>query len=160
MFAFGKTVGTAWVNTVRMTGFACAALALVACTAMDRKHGWVPDEDELGDVVPGVDTRDSVTESFGEPSTTGVTRAGGYYYISSLQRQYGTRAPKVIWRELVAITFDSNNVVTGVERYGLEDGRMIPLERRVTSSSLQDKTFIRQLLGNLGNLNPSTFLQQ
>lgn len=160
MFAFEKTVRTAWMSTVRMTAFACVASALVACTAMDRKHGWVPNEEELADVVPGLDTRDSVIESFGEPGTTGVTRTSGYYYISSLQRRYGTRAPKVVWRELVAITFDDNDVVTGVERYGLEDGRVIPLERRVTSSSLQDKTFLRQLLGNLGNVNPSTFLQQ
>lgn len=159
MFAFGKTVGTARKSILRMTALAAVTAALVACTPIDRKHGWVPSEAELSEVVVGIDTRDTVAESFGEPGASGVTRNGGYYYISSLQRRYGSRATKVVWRELVAITFDERDVVKGVERYGLEDGRVIPLERRVTSSSLQDKTFLRQLLGNLGNVNPGSFLQ-
>jgi len=59
----------------------------------------------------------------------------------------------------VAITFDQRGVVRGIERYGLEDGRTIPLQRRVTSSSVEDKTFLRQLLGNLGRFNPGNVLE-
>ena len=34
----------------------------------------------------------------------------------------------------------------------------MPLERRVTSSGVEDSTFLRQLLGNLGNFGPSQIL--
>jgi hypothetical protein len=58
----------------------------------------------------------------------------------------------------VAINFNSTGTVTGVQHFSLEDGRVIPLQRRVTDSSLENKTFLRQLLGNVGNFNPGQFL--
>lgn len=132
------------------------ALALAGCSSIYRNHGYVPTEEELAEIVPGVDTRDSVAESIGAPSSSGVLNSGGYYYIASRFKHFGPRKPQIVSRELVAITFDSQGVVAGIERYGLEDGRVIPLERRVTDSSVQDKTFLRQLLGNLGRFNPAS----
>lgn len=168
MFAFARTIKTSATSATRqfatkgakLAGVALLSLAVAACAATNRKHGWVPSSEELAEVVVGIDTRDSVAETLGEPSTTGVIRSNGYYYISSVVRHYGARAPEVISRDLVAITFDAKDVVKGVEHYTLADGRVIPLERRVTSSSIDDKTFLRQLLGNLGNFDPGSFLSQ
>ena len=75
-------------------------------------------------------------------------------------RTRGAGATKPVSRTLVAVTFDSRDVVSGIERYSLEDGKVIPLQRRVTSSSVEDKTFIRQLLGSLGNFNPGSLLEE
>jgi outer membrane protein assembly factor BamE (lipoprotein component of BamABCDE complex) len=142
---------------LRRIGLALGLAALLAgCTSIYRNHGYVPSEEELAEIVPGVDTRDSVAESVGTPTSSGVLNTGGYYYVASRVRHYGPRKPQVVSRELVAINFDTAGVVTGIERYGLEDGKVIPLQRRVTSSSVENKTFLRQLLGNLGRFNPST----
>lgn len=132
--------------------------AVAACSPVDRKHGYVPREDELADIVPGVDTKDSVAQTVGVPSASGVLNESGYYYVSSVIRHRGGLEPKTISRELVAINFNDTGTVTGIQRFGLEDGKVIPLQRRVTSSSLQDKTFLRQLLGNLGNFGPGNFI--
>ena len=137
-----------------------AAASLTACSAIYQKHGYVPTEEELAEVVVGVDTKDSVAETVGVPTASGVLNDGGYYYVSTLMRTRGAGATKPVSRTLVAISFDSRDVVSGVERYSLEDGRVIPLERRVTSSSVEDKTFVRQLLGNLGNFNPGSLLEE
>ena len=142
-------------KAIVLTG-ACALLA--GCAARYRDHGYVPAEEELAEVVVGVDTRDSVAESVGVPSSTGVLKDSGYYYIETRFRHYGAKAPEPVSRELVAISFTPSGVVSGVERYGLEDGRVIPLERRVTDTGLQDKTFLRQLLGHLGNFDPASAL--
>lgn len=139
--------------------FAAAGLALVACASVYRKHGYVPAPDQLAEVVPGIDTRDSVAETIGIPSSTGVLNESGYYYVSTRFRHYGAAEPKPVARDLVAISFDARGVVQGIERYSLEDGKVVPLERRVTSSSVQDNTFLRQLLGSLGNFGPDRFLQ-
>ncbi len=154
MFAFAKTIKT----SMKIAAVATLGIALAACAATNRKHGWVPSDELLSEVVVGVDTRASVTETLGEPTAAGVVRSGGYYYISSVVRIAGARAPKVVSRDLVAITFDEGDVVSGVEHYALADGRVVPLERRVTSSTLEDKTFLRQLLGNLGNFDPSSLI--
>ena len=84
---------------------------------------------------------------------------GGYYYVSTLMRRRGPSALKPVSRELVAVTFNQQGVVSGIERYGLEQGKVIPLQRRVTSSNIQDKTFLRQLLGSLGNFGPGGLVE-
>lgn len=147
-----KSVGkyAAWV---------LAAAALTACSAIYQKHGYVPTSEQLAEVVVGVDTKDSVAETIGEPGASGVLNDGGYYYVATLMRTRGVSATKPVSRSLVAISFDDKNVVSGVEHYSMEDGRVIPLERRVTSSSVQDKTFLRQLLGSLGNFSPGSFVE-
>jgi len=146
-------------SAVKYATWALAGLALMACSPIYQRHGYVPTEEQLAEVVVGVDTKDSVAESIGVPSASGVLNDGGYYYVATLMRTRGAGAVKPVSRSLVAVNFDSRDVVSGVERYSLEDGHVIPLERRVTSSSVQDKTFLRQLLGSLGNFNPGNLLE-
>ena len=154
-------VNTTYLKSVRRSVLVMGlVLAVAACAPVYRKHGYVPTEEQLNEIVLGKDTRDSVAEAIGAPSSTGILNESGYYYVSSRVRHYGARRPEVVSRELVAISFNQSGVVTGVERYGLEDGRVIPLQRRVTSSSIEDKTFVRQLLGNLGRFTPGDVLNQ
>lgn len=129
-----------------------------ACVATYREHGYVPPEEDLAKIQVGRDTRESVAEAIGTPGASGVLNYGGYYYISSRVRHYGARAPQTISRELVAISFDKNGRVSNIERFGLEQGRVIPLERRITESGETDKSFLRQLLGNLGRIGPGQLL--
>jgi outer membrane protein assembly factor BamE (lipoprotein component of BamABCDE complex) len=138
-------------------GFAAALAALVAlslagCTPIVRNHGYVPSDEDLAQIVVGVDTRDSVAAKIGRPSAAGVINPGGFYYVRSTFRTVAWRAPEEIERQLVAITFAPDGTVANIERFGLEDGRVITLSRRVTSSSVQNLSFIRQLLGNIGRV--------
>lgn len=152
-------VNTSRVSQMRRFGLVLGlAVVLAGCTSVYRNHGYVPSQEELAEIVPGVDTRDSVAETVGAPTSSGVLNNGGYYYVASRVRHNGVRKPQVVSRELVAINFDTAGVVTGIEHYSLEDGRVIPLQRRVTSSSIENKTFLRQLLGNLGNFGPGQIL--
>ena len=146
-------------KAVRVAIVSVAVLSLSACVARYRNHGYVPSEEELSEIVVGVDTRDSVVEAVGPPSSLGVLNESGYYYVSSRYRFYGASAPKVIDRQLVAISFSSSGVVKNIERFGLEDGNVIVFERRVTESSVENKGFLRQLLGSLGNFDPSNLIQ-
>nr|WP_246044054.1 outer membrane protein assembly factor BamE [Ruegeria sediminis] len=141
---------------VRTVAFCVCLGAAAGCTAIYKNHGYVPSPHELAELKVGVDTRDSVIEAVGAPSSSGVLKDSGYYYVASRFRHYGAKEPEVVSRELVAISFDQRGVVRNIERYGLEHGIVVPLERRVTSSSVENKTFIRQLIGNIGTFNPNT----
>ncbi|MFV0514099.1 MAG: outer membrane protein assembly factor BamE [Jhaorihella sp.] len=143
---------------IRVAIVGAAVASLAACASVYRDHGYVPTDAELAEIKVGVDTRDSVTEAVGPPSAGGVLDNSGYYYVSSRIRHYGARQPQVVSRELVAVSFDQRGVVRNIERYGLENGQVITISRRVTSSSVEDKTFLRQLLGNLGRFNPGSVL--
>ena len=129
------------------------AIVLSGCVAQYRNHGYAPTDGDLDQILVGLDTRASVEEVIGRPSTSGVLTDSAYYYLSSRVRHFAYQTPKTIDRQLVAISFDSDGVVSNVERFTLQDGRVVPLSRRVTESSVQDTAFLRQLLGNIGRFD-------
>jgi len=135
-------------------------VVLTACTATFQNHGYVPTDDELANVLVGVDTRETVENVIGRPTSTGVLDDSGWYYISSRVRNYAYRKPEVIERELLAVSFDKNGVVQNIERFALEDGRVITLSRRVTSSGIKGPGFLKQILGNFGNFGIGDFLEE
>lgn len=133
---------------------------LAACTADIRNHGYVPPEEDLQSIIAGIDTRATVEETVGVPTASGVLSDGSYYWIGSTIRHFAWQKPTVVEREVVAISFTEDDVVQNIERYGLEDGRVVPLSRRVTDSAGSDISFIRKLFGNIGSLNPAGLLDQ
>ena len=133
-------------------GAGVAMLALASCAAQYQNHGYIPSEEDLAEIIVGVDTRDTVSDVIGSPSSAGLLSTSGYYYVRSRVRSFGAQRPKVVERQVLAITFDAEGVVSNIERYGLEDGQIVTLERRVTESSVVDRTFLRQLLGSLGRI--------
>ncbi len=146
------------LSALRIAVFVAALAATGACTAQFRNHGYIPPEDELSQIVVGIDTRDTVADVIGTPTASGVLNESGYYYIRSRVRTFGATRPQVIERQVLAISFDSAGVVTNLERFGLEDGQAVPLARRVTTSNTADISFIRRLLSNIGNFNAGDLL--
>ncbi|MBE9638155.1 outer membrane protein assembly factor BamE [Salipiger mangrovisoli] len=129
-----------------------AALGLTACSAQYRTHGYVPREDDLLQIVPGIDTRATVEDVIGVPSAAGVSDQGGFYYIESQVRSFAWQEPEIVDRQVLAITFDGQGVVDNITRYGLQDGQVVPLTRRITRTNDGEIGFIRKLFGNIGGL--------
>ncbi len=147
----------------RITGRRAGAVALVlglacACTPINRYHGFAPSESELSAVQVGQTTRDSVIENFGPPTSRGILQNDAYYYVSSQFRHYGAFAPQEVDRQVLAISFGPTGVVSNVERFTLEDGRVVTLDRRVTDDGINDVTVLSQLLGSLGNIDAGALL--
>lgn len=135
-----------------------ALVALTACTTQYRNHGYAPSDDQLAEVLVGVDTRDTVADVVGPPTAGGVLNDGGFFYVQSRFSYFGPLEPREIEREVVAIRFDPEGVVSNVERFGLEEGRVVALSRRVTQDNVRDTTFIRQLLGSIGRFDAGDFI--
>lgn len=146
------------IRGVRGAALALLLVALAACSAIYRNHGYAPEDSDLALIEVGVDTRDTVAEKVGRPSASGVLSDGGWYYVQSRYRHFAYRAPEEVEREVVSISFNRNGTVANVERFGLADGQVVPLSRRITESNIRGIGFIRQLLGNLGNIRASDFV--
>ena len=144
----------------RLAAMSLVLAFAVSCSAIYRNHGYVPAEDELALLTVGKDSRDSVEVAVGRPSAAGLLNDEGWYYVQSRYRQVGPRAPQEIERQLVAISFDEGGTVTNIERFGLEDGRVITLSRRVTDTNIKGANLIRQILGNFGRFRAGDFLPQ
>ncbi|ATG46572.1 cell envelope protein SmpA [Celeribacter ethanolicus] len=157
IFPQGAVKGAAMVAKA-VLGLALV-LSLSACVAQFRNHGYVPTSGQLSEVRVGADTKDTVAEKIGAPGVEGIRDNSGWYYVRSQFRHYGAFEPKEVDRQVVAISFDGRGVVSNVERFGLEQGRVVVLERRVTDDNIKGITFLDQLFGNLGNVSAEQLLQ-
>ena len=146
-----------WPTVRRGVGVA-AIIALTACSAIERNHGYAPSDAELSLLTVGVDTRETIAASVGPPTSGGVLDGSAYYYVASKFSHYGPFAPEEVSREVVAISFAADGTISNIERFGLADGQVVALSRRVTDDGISDTTFIRQLIGNFGQIDAGNFI--
>lgn len=132
----------------------CGLIAVTGCASIYRNHGYVPPESDLENLIVEVDTRATVDDLIGPPSVSGMVGDGDYYYVRSRKRTYMMLRPQEVEREVVAISFNADDTIANIERFGLKDGQIVPLSRRVTDSSVVTNGFLRQLLSNIGAITP------
>ncbi len=147
----------------RVAGLVLAAIiggGLSGCAAEVKNHGYAPDDELLAGIAAGTDTRGSVRRKIGRPSTTGVFTETGWYYVATTVEHYLYNEPAVAGRRVVVVRFDANDMVTGVNVYGREDGRIIDLQTRTTPTHGRELTILQQLFGNLGTLTGDQLLDQ
>lgn len=146
---------------MKRIGFIPAAFALffmlVSCAAQYRSHGYMPPNDQVDALVVGVDTRDSVAEALGIPSSGGVTNDDAYFYVRSRMQQGALGRLTEVDREVLVLSFGKLGVLRNIERFGLQDGRFVSLEHRVTKTAGPELSLIQQIIGSVGSapvLNP------
>ena len=147
----------------RAAGLALAAMlggAVAGCAPVIKNHGYVPDDELLAEITVGQDTRGSVQRKIGRPTSTGVFNDAGWYFVASKVKHYTYHAPEVIDRRIVAVQFADNDVVSAVNIYGVEDGRIIDLQTRTTPTHGRRLTILQQILGNLGSPSAEQLLNQ
>jgi outer membrane protein assembly factor BamE (lipoprotein component of BamABCDE complex) len=135
---------------------AVAVLAVAGCSDAVRNHGYAPDAQALAEIAVGVDTRETVSDTLGPPSSAGVLRDSDFYYVAQSMERFGFREPQVLSRRVVAIRFDEAGVVRDVEQLDLADGEVVAFERRVTDAPTEGVGLLRQLGTNLGRLTPTS----
>lgn len=144
-----KAGGVAWnAGRARRVLVLVVLVLAAACTPIYEFHGFIPSKADLEEIKVGVDTRSTVETIIGKPGASGLLADGAWYYVRSEFKSEGYRAPQETDRQVVAISFDDQGVVSNIERFGLERGRVVVLERRVTDSNIDGIPFLRQLFGN------------
>jgi outer membrane protein assembly factor BamE (lipoprotein component of BamABCDE complex) len=147
-------------KALRLTAI-CLALGLAAgCAPTTQVHGYIPPSRDVALVTPGVDTSATVEEKLGLPSSTGLLQDSAWYYVQSTIENYTYHRPRVVDRTILVVSFNPEAVVTGIERYGLEDGRVVVLQARTTDTGGRQLGVLEQLFGNLLNLDAAQFENQ
>lgn len=132
--------------------------SVAACSPVIRNHGYVPTQQELALVEIGTDARETVGEKIGRPTTSGLLNDVGWFYVQSQYRHFGPRAPQEIQRQVLAVTFNEAGTVENIASYGLDDGKVVQISRRVTEPNVKGLSFIQQLLGSFGRLQAGDLL--
>jgi outer membrane protein assembly factor BamE (lipoprotein component of BamABCDE complex) len=153
-------IGATMVDVRKIAIALCSGLCLAgplallaACSPTIQQEGNVPDADQVVQINPGVDDKNRVTQLLGSPSSVSAFQDRTWYYISRRTEQTAFFDPNIVEQEVLAVSFDSQNIVQDLKVYGLENGRMVPMVDRITPTHGNDLTLMQQVLGNLGRFN-------
>ena len=138
-----------------LAGSVLVIAGLAACAPIRDVRGYVPDEEKVAAVKVGADTRDTVQDKLGTPSSTATFGDPTWYYISTEQERYAFFKPDVTKRSILAVQFSEDGKVADIRTYGIEDGQVISLVDRETPSRGKEMSFLQQMFGNMGAMPPS-----
>lgn len=140
-------------------GLATAILFLAAaCTEIVRVHGYTPSDPELSQIQIGATGKEGVVDIAGVPAHIDQKYGESWFYISSRFQISGANEPEEVERRVVEVAFSDSGMVSNVATYSLEDGRVIPLTRRVTDNNLGRVTILEQLGRAFGRVDPGAIL--
>lgn len=142
-------------------GFACMSAVVLAlagaaaCSPVTTYSGFSAESNNQSVVDPqvGVDTRATVQQRFGTPSTTAVFDQTAWYYVSAIQERVAFFHPRITERNVMVVRFDGDTV-SAVEKFGLDRGRVIAYDEHVTPTRGRELGLLEQLLGNVGRTSP------
>jgi outer membrane protein assembly factor BamE (lipoprotein component of BamABCDE complex) len=137
-------------------GALALTLAAGGCSPIVSTHGYTPNDEQLAQIETGLDSAQTVSRKIGRPSTGGVVRNDAWYYVSSRFETVAYNAPELTERRVVAVRFGNDGLVSDIERYGLEDGRVVNLVTRTTPTFGRELTVVQQIFGNVGNIGANT----
>ncbi|MGK0267001.1 MAG: outer membrane protein assembly factor BamE (lipoprotein component of BamABCDE complex) [Maricaulis sp.] len=137
---------------------AACALGASACNPILRSHGYRYTLGEEPSIMPDTDTRDTVMQRLGNPSTRGTFDENTWFYISATRESLAYLRPVTRDRRIVAIRFnEETGIVSDVVEYTLADGRMVDYVSRETPTRGRELSLLEQLLGNIGRLPGQQF---
>jgi len=122
-----------------------SALVTTACTPVVNQRGYLPDPENDNAIKIGTDTKTTVQQRIGYPSTQATFGGDTWYYISSVERRVAFFTPTTTSRNILAIAFDKEAKVTSINRYSLKDGNVVAFESRITPTRGREITFLQQL---------------
>jgi len=148
---------------LRPSWFRAAALALPAlfllsaCSffeAPEIARGNRVTEDQLREIVPGVQTKNDVQALLGSPTQTSTFGDEEWFYISGKTRERPGRQLALMDQQTVVVSFDRNGVVQGVRKLTEQDSQPVTMVSRETPVPGNDRTLLQALFGNVGRFGP------
>ncbi len=128
------------------------ALSLAGC-ARDRGYqGYIVDEALVSGIQPGVDNKQSVEATLGQPTFTGEFTPDEWYYVSRITKQYGFSRPSPVGQTILHVTFAPDGSVAAVDRRGLEQVASISPDGDHTPTLGRDRSLFEDLFGNIGTV--------
>lgn len=128
-----------------------ASLGFASCSDQIDYRGYLPRGSDVQKIHTGL-SKTEVLSILGSPSTSSAVEGAGdtFYYISSVVKTTAILEPKVVDREIFAISFDSEQNVQRLAHYGIEDGKIIDFISRKTPTRGSQMSILRGLFGRLG----------
>jgi outer membrane protein assembly factor BamE (lipoprotein component of BamABCDE complex) len=123
---------------------------LAGCAHIKGHQGYVADSALVASVQPGVDNRESVQKTLGDPSFASQFDQSTWYYFTRTTQQFSFAQPRPTSQMVVAVHFDRAGAVSGVERTGLDQVVSIGPVKDKTPTLGRKRGLFQELFGNIG----------
>lgn len=135
---------------LRLAAAFFAAVSLAGCIGYDGvvNRGAIVEPRKLAQVKPGLPAQQTLA-FLGTPSTTSTVGGEAWYYVTQrTERQLAFMNPKIMDQHVLAIYFDKEKRIQRVADYGLEDGKLVDFQSRITLPAGSDSNFVRGILAS------------
>jgi len=136
----------------RIAAVLAVAMLATGCTSIIGHKGYLADEVLLRSVQPGIDNRESVQRTLGQPSFVSFYGEPIWYYVSSTTSQRPFTNPRIQDHTVLAVQFDQAGNVISAERSGIEQVAYISPEDEETPTLGRERSFLQDLFGNIGQV--------
>lgn len=127
-----------------------ALLATTACGNTREVRGYVFDKQLADAILPGVDNRNSVLTTLGNPTMRGTFDDTTWYYVSTKVRVRPVFWPDAKEHRVLVVGFNDRGVVDQVNNLGLEDMRQVEAVQDKTKTRGRKQNFFQQIFGSIG----------
>lgn len=124
---------------------AAVSCLAAACVPTVNNRGYIPDPAAIAGVAKGQDSKDTVVQKLGNPSTASEFGADTWFYISDHQEQEMFYKPVVTERQILAVQFDKDGKVNDLHTYTLADGHVVDIVTRETPTRGRELTLLQQI---------------
>lgn len=129
------------------------AVMLAGCGLSVREHrGYVIDEQLTSAVQVGVDNKQSVEKSLGQPTFTGTFDQNDWYYVARDTRAFAFRNPRVTDQTVIHVRFDPTGNVASVEQTDESLIASINPSNDKTPTLGRSHGFFQELFNNIGTI--------
>lgn len=125
-------------------------LATTACGNSREIRGYVFDKELADAILPGVDNRDSVLTTLGNPTMRGTFDQSTWYYVSTKVRVRPVFWPDAKEHRVLVVGFNDRGVVNTVNNLDLSDMREVETVKDTTPTRGREQNFFEQIFGSIG----------
>ncbi|MDA1100372.1 MAG: outer membrane protein assembly factor BamE [Proteobacteria bacterium] len=140
-------------SRARLSQAVLAIAVLLGCSPMLSSHGYIPDNELVAKLRPGVHDRDSVTSLFGSPTSIANFNGETWLYMKQESKQVAFFDEQTLVQDVLAVHFNKSGVVSDIQRFALADGKVLVLVERKTPTRGKEMTVVEQLFGNIGRFS-------
>ena len=119
-----------------------------------QQHGIIVDKDDLDQLVIGTSTRNDVVAAIGSPTMKASFDENTWIYISERTYLRIMRTAGMDNLKVLTLNFDDKGILRGVKWIDPKDQQPVNIVSATTPSPGTEASFMQQLLGNIGKVNP------
>jgi outer membrane protein assembly factor BamE (lipoprotein component of BamABCDE complex) len=143
------------LNCRRLTlvaGAAALMFAVGGCARVRTHKGYLVDRLLIESVSPGIDNKESVQASLGQPTFATQFGPEEWYYVSRDAQSLAYRKPKPVDQMVLRVRFDAAGNVTATDRLGMDQVARIEPVHDKTPTLGRHRTLFEELFGNIGTV--------